>query len=119
MNPKDLAAPKVYDAPGTYQEEMRTRRVPGNLPAELVGKIRARETNAMLSDPTIAAALVPGYTTKISKIMALSKPERLDAMAELQKPDEIKAAMVAEVDPDIVRYLAEKYGEALLAFSTR
>lgn len=117
MNPRERSTvPKVYDAAGTYQEELRSRRVPGNLPADLVGRIRARETNAMLSDPSIAAALQPGYGPKIQKIMMLDKMARVDALSGLDRPDEIKAAMAAERDPDIVRMLAEKYGEAVLNF---
>lgn len=116
MNPKEKPEPTYYDAPGTYQQESRLRRTPGNLPAELVGRIRARETNAMMADPTIAAAMQPGYGPKIQQIMMMDKTDRLEALSELVRPEEIKAAMVAETDPDIIRYLADKYGEAVLAF---
>ncbi len=103
-----------YDAAGTYQKEMRHRRIPGNIPMEMISRIRAREMNAMASDPSIMAALQPGYGPKIQKIMLMDKADRLNAYTELADPEEIKAAIVGETDPDIVRYLAEKYGESVL-----
>jgi len=116
MDIKQEAVRQVeYDAAGAYQKEVRTRRIPGNIPMELVGRIRAREMNSMASDPAVMSALQPGYGPKLQKIMLMDKQDRLTAYLELADPEEIKAAIVGETDPDVVRYLAEKYSEALLS----
>jgi hypothetical protein len=104
-----------YDAQGEYRKDINSRRTPGNIPVEVMRRVRHAEFSSVMSDPSVVAAMNPGFTTKVAKIMMLDKEARIEAVTELTDPEEIKGAMIAERDPDVVRYLADRYAEALLA----
>lgn len=105
---ENAKAPYTYDAQGEFLKDVNRNRTSGNIPAHIMRQAQHKIVEALQNSAVVKASLHPGFSARVDRWNTFTNDQKYVEGAGMHDEDEIKAAIIMESDPTIIRFLADR-----------